>query len=134
MESNFITQCYVYGDSLQSCLVAIIVPDEDFVLNKWNYDRHTDHNKSSSFEQLCKETSLNNDILDDMKQISKKAGLHGFEHVKAIYLEAEPFNVENGLVTPTFKLKRQQLREYYQNEIDLLYKEASSLMGVKSKL
>lgn len=133
MQSNFVSLAFVYGDSLQSALVAIIVPDEDFVINKWNNDRLTSTTATQSFDELCKETHLNDDMLEDLKQISKQNGLHGFEQVKAIYLEAEPFNVESGLVTPTFKLKRQQLREYYQNEINMLYEQISSTT-IKSKL
>lgn len=52
--------------------------------------------------------------MEDIKRLSKEHGLHGFETVKAIHLEPEPFSAENGLVTPTFKLKRQQLREKYK--------------------
>jgi len=141
MQSDFISQSFVYGDSLQSALVAIIVPDSDFV-HKWNHDRHTANTSTTpstqlqhteSLDQLCKESNLKNDILQDIKHISKQAGLRGFEHVKAVYLEAEPFGIDNNLVTPTFKLKRQQLREYYQKDIDLLYQQLSAI-PVKSKL
>ena len=37
-------------------------------------------------------------------------GLQGFEKVRGIILEAEPFSVENNLLTPTLKLKRPQLQ------------------------
>lgn len=137
MQSNFISQAFVYGDSFQTYLVAIIVPDIDVVM-KWNNDRHTTTPTSTQkeqeavFNQLCKEKQLNSDILEDIQLTSNKAGLHGFEKVRAIYIDAEPFSVENGLVTPTFKLKRPQLREYYQKEIDSLYQKLSST--IKSKL
>jgi long-chain acyl-CoA synthetase len=56
-----------------------------------------------------------------MKRLAKSKGLHGFETPKSIYLEAEQFSAENGLTTPTFKLKRQQLRDHYEKEIDDMY-------------
>jgi len=33
------------------------------------------------------------------------------------------FNVENDLATPTFKLKRPQLKEYFTKEIERMYRE-----------
>jgi hypothetical protein len=52
----------------------------------------------------------------------KEAGLKGFEQVKAIHLHPELFSVENGLFTPTFKLKRPQARARFQ----VRYTRASS--------
>lgn len=47
--------------------------------------------------------------------------LQGFEFVKAIHLESEPFTIEANLMTPTFKLRRSDLKEHYQTVIDDLY-------------
>jgi long-chain acyl-CoA synthetase len=38
-----------------------------------------------------------------------------------VELVPEPFTVENGLLTPTFKLKRPQAREAFQALIDSMY-------------
>lgn len=40
--------------------------------------------------------------------------LRGFEMLKAVYLEPNPFDMERDLITPTFKLKRPQLLKYYK--------------------
>eukprot|EP00592_Proboscia_alata_P007397 CAMPEP_0194357300 /NCGR_PEP_ID=MMETSP0174-20130528/4799_1 /TAXON_ID=216777 /ORGANISM="Proboscia alata, Strain PI-D3" /LENGTH=633 /DNA_ID=CAMNT_0039127253 /DNA_START=221 /DNA_END=2122 /DNA_ORIENTATION=- len=119
MQSRFIGQCFVYGDSYQSCLVAIIVPDED-VVTSWSSERG---NTNTTLSQLCQDAQLRSEIMQDIKTVSKTNGLHGFETPKAIYLESEIFGVENGLTTPTFKLKRQQLKQRYQKDIDRLYAE-----------
>jgi long-chain acyl-CoA synthetase len=44
--------------------------------------------------------------------------LQGFEQVRNIHVDSEPFSVENGLTTPTFKHKRSQLLQHYKSEID----------------
>lgn len=44
--------------------------------------------------------------------------LQGFEQVRKIHVDSEPFSVDNGLTTPTFKHKRPQLLEHYKSEID----------------
>lgn len=41
----------------------------------------------------------------------------GFEYIRGVHLEAQPFDVERDLTTPTFKLKRPQLLKYYQVKI-----------------
>ena len=43
--------------------------------------------------------------------------------VKDIALHNEMFSVENGLLTPTFKAKRMDLRNHFRDQIDKLYSE-----------
>jgi hypothetical protein len=47
--------------------------------------------------------------------------LKGFEMVKDIRLESTLFSVENDLLTPTFKLKRNVAKQRYQSQIDEMY-------------
>ncbi|PRQ23455.1 putative long-chain-fatty-acid--CoA ligase [Rosa chinensis] len=42
------------------------------------------------------------------------AVLRGFELLKAVHLEPNPFDIERDLMTPTFNLKRPQLLKYYK--------------------
>jgi long-chain acyl-CoA synthetase len=41
--------------------------------------------------------------------------------VAAIHLTPQLFSVENGLMTPTFKLKRPQAAAAFQDNIDAMY-------------
>lgn len=85
----------------------------------------------ANFNDICRDPKLKEEILAQVKACSKANGLHGFETVRSIYLESEPFSDANGLLTPTFKLKRQQLRDRYQDEISALY---ATFPAVESKL
>jgi hypothetical protein len=38
----------------------------------------------------------------------------GFEVIRGVYLDSLPFDLERNLVTPTFKLKRPQLLQFYK--------------------
>ena len=51
--SEYVAQAYIYGDSLRSCLVAIIVPDEEIV-KTWAEENGI----SGTFADLC-----NNDVI-----------------------------------------------------------------------
>lgn len=42
--------------------------------------------------------------------------------VKDIYLHPDPFSVQNGLLTPTFKTKRPQLKNYFKPQLEDMYK------------
>lgn len=49
------------------------------------------------------------------------AGLKGFEIAKRVHLDTEQFSVENDCMTPSFKLKRPQLKKKYADQIKAMY-------------
>jgi long-chain acyl-CoA synthetase len=53
--------------------------------------------------------AFNKYVLDQLRSTGKAAKLLGFEEVKAVHLETEPFSIDNDLMTPKFSLKRVQL-------------------------
>ncbi len=88
-----IDQCMVYGDK-KNYLVALIVPNKDFLNEK---------------------EKINNVI----KKINTKLTL--LEKIKRIQLIEENFSIENGLMTPTMKVKRKKVTEKYKNQLENLY-------------
>jgi len=88
-----IDQCMVYGDK-KNYLVALIVPSKDFLKEK---------------------EKINNVI----EKINKKLTL--LEKIKRIQLIDENFSIENGLMTPTMKVKRKKVTEKYKNQLEELY-------------
>jgi len=115
--SSFIAQSFVYGDSLKPSLVAIIVPDEEVVI-PWLKNQGIAVN---SLSDACKQSALKRVIEDDMRKLATARGLHGFEQAKAIHLHDELFTLENGLLTPTFKLKRLSAKNQFIGVIEELY-------------
>ena len=120
--SGLIAQCFVYGDSFQSSLVAIVVPDEEPSM-LWAKQQGDASLAGASFAQLCQSPALKEAILADIRRLAQESKLAGFEIVKAIHLEPKPFSAEEDLLTPTFKLKRQKAKEKYENVIRKLYAE-----------
>lgn len=115
--SRFVAQSFVHGDGLEANLVGIVVPDEEELL-AWA--------KKTKFEfkdynELVSNPKIKTMILEDMLQIGKEAQLKGFEQVKTIHLTPSLFSVENELLTPTFKLKRNVAAKKFEKEIAEMY-------------
>jgi len=129
-QSLFIAQSFVYGDSYQSYLVAVIVPDEEVIM-KWSKDEAKPSISGLTFQALCRSKILHDRIMSEVMEISNQNQLYGFEIPKAIHLESQPFSVENNMLTPTFKLKRQQLKVLYASQIDSMYANSSTFNNSK---
>ncbi|XP_068815472.1 long-chain-fatty-acid--CoA ligase 6 isoform X9 [Struthio camelus] len=120
IRSDPVAQIYVHGDSLQAFLVGIVVPDSE-VMPGWAKKRGFD----GTYAELCKNKELQQAIMEDMVRLGKESGLHSFEQVKAIYIHSDMFSVQNGLLTPTLKAKRPELRDYFKRQIEELYSSIS---------
>uniref|UniRef100_A0A8C8JPT6 Arachidonate--CoA ligase n=1 Tax=Oncorhynchus tshawytscha TaxID=74940 RepID=A0A8C8JPT6_ONCTS len=111
-----VAQVFVHGDSLQASLVAIVVPDPE-VLPGFAQKLGV----QGSHEELCKSQKIKKAIIADLVKLGRQAGLKSFEQVKDLYMHPELFSIENGLLTPTLKAKRADLKKLFQPQIDSLY-------------
>uniref|UniRef100_A0A3B6KE69 Long-chain-fatty-acid--CoA ligase n=1 Tax=Triticum aestivum TaxID=4565 RepID=A0A3B6KE69_WHEAT len=127
---KFIAQCFIYGDSFNSFLVAIVAVEPD-VLKAWAASQGI---QSEDLRQLCVDPRAKAAVLADMDSIGKEAQLRGFEFAKAVTLVAEPFTVENGLLTPTFKVKRPQAKAYFTKELADMYAQLRDAESARQKL
>ncbi|XP_078269628.1 long-chain-fatty-acid--CoA ligase 5 [Rhinoraja longicauda] len=118
IQSGLVAQVFVAGDSLQSYLVGIVVPDAE-VLPKFAAGKGFE----GSYEELCQIPEIKKAILEDMVKLGKEAGLKSFEQIKDLYLHTHMFTIENGLLTPTLKAKRSELSKFFKKQIDRLYEK-----------
>lgn len=123
VRSKYIGQCFVYGDSFNSCLVAVAVVDPEEV-SKWAKSRGL--KDSNDLAKVCKDPEMRATVLADMDALGHDAKLRGFEFAKAVMLVPEPFTVESGLLTPTFKVKRPQARAQFAKDIEEMYTELAA--------
>lgn len=143
VKTPFLAQIYVHGDSLQNELVAIGVPDAEYCV-KWAIGKGllpsstpipepTSPGKAPSavVVKLAALDELRIAVLADLKRIGVEERVRGFEFIKQVFLDAVPFSIEDGLLTPTFKLKRAQIAEKYRPNIDKMY---ASMPKTASKL
>ena len=94
VNSELFEQAIVYGDN-KPFLVAILVLNEE--------------KKSSTKEEIRVEIEKTN------KKLSK------IENIKKYLIINEKFSIENGMLTPTLKLKRFKIIQKYKNELEKLY-------------
>ena len=92
--SNYFEQSLVYGDN-KTYLVALLVIRENIDVNN------------------------DNDIKLELEKINKK--LSKIENIKKFIVIKEKFSIENGMLTPTLKLKRYKIINKFKNEIEKLY-------------
>ncbi|XP_053168201.1 long-chain-fatty-acid--CoA ligase 5 [Hemicordylus capensis] len=111
-----VAQVFIHGDSLQSFVVGVVVPDAETLA-----DFAAKLGVKGSYEELCKNEVVKKGILTDLLKLGKEAGLKSFEQVKDLYLHPELFTIENGLLTPTLKAKRAEISKYLRSQIDALY-------------
>uniref|UniRef100_H3C276 Long-chain-fatty-acid--CoA ligase n=1 Tax=Tetraodon nigroviridis TaxID=99883 RepID=H3C276_TETNG len=114
--SEPVAQIFVHGDSLKACLVAIVVPDSE-TLPDWIKKKGIEGPPTG----LCKNQDVKRAIQEDILRLGREAGLKSFEQVKDITLHPEMFSIQNGLLTPTLKSKRVELRRYFRKQIDEMY-------------
>ncbi|KAL3818287.1 hypothetical protein ACJIZ3_004192 [Penstemon smallii] len=114
-----IDSIWVYGNSFESFLIAIINPNQKAV-EQWAEQNGI----SGDFNALCENVKVKEYFLGELSRIAKEKKLKGFEFIKAVHLDPVPFDMERDLITPTFKKKRPQLLKYYKGVIDNMYKNA----------
>jgi len=116
--STFIEQSFVYGDSLKNCCVAIVCPKPAEVNKYQAAHPGVDVYNSKEFSKM---------VLDDMIRLANEHHCSSLEKPKVIHLISDPFSIENNLLTPTFKLKRNVAKETYQKQIDAMYEEVAKM-------
>ncbi|XP_022738098.1 long chain acyl-CoA synthetase 4-like isoform X1 [Durio zibethinus] len=115
-----IDSIWIYGNSFESFLVAVVNPNKQ-ALESWA----AGNGVSGDFDSICQNPKAKEFILGELSKIGKEKKLKGFEFIKAVHLDPEPFDMERDLLTPTYKKKRPQLLKYYQSVIDNMYKSAN---------
>ena len=92
--SKFIEQAIVYGDNKPYLVALLVLSDEETKI-------------------------MQEEIQIEIEKVN--AGLSKIENVKKFFVIKEKFSIENGMLTPTLKLKRYKIVQKYKNEFEKLY-------------
>jgi long-chain acyl-CoA synthetase len=110
--SPFILNAMVYGDNRQHN-VALIVPDVAALT------AFAEQNRVFVGPEPLRSAAVLNLFAQEIEKCS--ASFHSYERIKAFAFAEEDFTQENGLLTPTFKLRRRNVMARYGAEIEKLY-------------
>lgn len=127
----YITQIFIYGNSLKTFLVGIVSVDITLIqelLNHYNV-KISNWNQNVLISKLNEDKSLRSMLLKNINKCID--GLQGFEKMHNIYVGIDLMSVENDTVTPTFKIRRVQATNYFQDRLNKLYDEGSIIKNSK---
>ena len=108
-----IGQALVYGDR-RPHLVALVVPHQDFVRG---YARR--QGRAPDLAALAEDPGFKAAVGDAVARANRR--LSAIERVRRFHVMPEPFSIENGLMTPTLKLRRGLIVDAHKDLLDSLY-------------
>lgn len=117
MSSNFVDNIMVYADPFHNYCVALIVPSRQD-LEKWALEAGIIY---EDFPELCGKAETVSEVQRSLSKVAKDAKLDKFETPAKIKLVPDPWTPESGLVTAALKIKREQLKTRFKDELHKLY-------------
>ncbi|MDA8230257.1 MAG: long-chain fatty acid--CoA ligase [Magnetospirillum sp.] len=110
-----IAQAMAYGDR-RPHLVALVIPSQD-----WAQGWAAGHGRPFDLAGLCQDPDFRRAIGDAIERVNRT--LSSIEKIRRFSLSPEPFSIDNGMLTPTLKIRRHKIREVYGETLAGLYEE-----------
>jgi len=115
-QSPYIAQAVVVGGGRK--FISVLVVPEFEKLKEYAWQKEI---AFSSFRELCDREEIRNFILEEIERCTP--GLASYEKIKKVILIDRDFEIEQGELTPTLKVRRNQVEKKYKDLIDNLYKD-----------
>ena len=123
--SPFVLNVMVYGDN-RPYNVALVVANVAAV-RTWGKENGV---SESDDEKLLASSKVRELFKNELEKYADK--FKGFEGVRDFALVAEDFTTENGMLTPSLKLKRRAVLAKWQATIDAIYTKKKSKEGASA--
>jgi long-chain acyl-CoA synthetase len=114
--SPFIADVMIHGDG-QVYNIALVAPDLD-VVRRWAAANGVGDGAGAQ-DTLLADPRVIDTIAAEIQTLSRE--FRGYERIAAFALLPRPFTQEDGMLTPTLKLKRREIVTRWGHEIDRLY-------------
>lgn len=109
VNSPLIEQIFLYGSSYRSYLLAVVVPNVALARTQLGHE--------------LDDAELRSLILNEFKEVARKAELKNFEIPRDLILERESFTYENGLLSSARKPLRPNIKRRYQDSLEAMYED-----------
>jgi len=109
IQSSWIDQVWVHGDSLHDFVILFAVLNPQEVQAKWG-DKPD-----------LKDSKHIGEVMKSVYELANHNKFNSLEKPKQFFLTMDPFSVENDMLTPTMKLKRNIAAKKFVDEIKALY-------------
>jgi long-chain acyl-CoA synthetase len=120
--SGFISQVMVYGEQ-RPFNVAVIVPDFDY-LEQWAAEKDL---STDDLAVLLADAQVKELYKTEINRA--QASIKRYERIRDFVLGDEEFTPENGMLTPSLKIKRRAVMAKLGSELDALYDKPDPLLG-----
>ena len=114
--SKYIEQAVVIGDR-RKYLVAILVPSLE-IFAKWGKKQNPPF-EFSTYEDVATSKDVDKLIKDELA--ASQGELARYEQIKYFFIAPQPFTIETGELTASMKIKRNEIINKYDLEIEELY-------------
>lgn len=112
----------VYGCSFYNNLVALVVPNpKNLATLAQSLGKQKNNDDSCSIVGWCRDPEIIENVTKAIAEFGMSAKLNKMEIPSRIVLCVEEWTPDNGLVTAAMKLKRKNIQNFYQTEIDRMY-------------
>lgn len=122
VKNKFIMQICIYGNSYQSYLIAIICPNRVEV-KKFLQESGKIKENEDNVEDFYEDKDLHAEIKKTFDQLAKSNNFNSLEKPMKYLLGKTDFTVQNEMITPTMKLCRNKIENFYKAELDKLYSQ-----------
>ena len=111
-----IAQVMVHGDR-RPHLVALLVPNAEFVA-EWSRA----NGARRDLPALADDAAFHKAVGAAIERVNK--ALSPIERIRRFAVVPEPFAIENGMMTPSMKIRRHKIRETYGEALERLYEKS----------
>eukprot|EP01133_Synstelium_polycarpum_P007334 gene7334-8540_t len=105
--SEMIQQIFIYGTTLKTFLVAVVIPRPKLV-------------QEFGEENITENAALKHKIYAEIQRVAKEKNLASYEVPKIICIDTTVWTTENELITGSGKYCRGKLAKYYKEVIDTI--------------